>query len=170
MLTAHLHFIMGCSMCDTLSQCPLYTFMTLFCSTRSFYYSYVTLFIILLLLKVYTYTRAVCKVHGLTLLLHVGTLWRCRDGLFFKVLPLMSGALLTTFHPLHENMLQTVDHLEISCLRSPFSWLEKPRNLMGWDLNLILCLAWKKWINGTLLEHLPYSLQVSPWTLKTALV
>jgi hypothetical protein len=28
-------------------------------------------------------TRAVCKVRGLTLLLRVGTLWRCGDGLFF---------------------------------------------------------------------------------------
>jgi hypothetical protein len=30
------------------------------------------------------YTRAVCKVRGLTLLLRVGTLWRCGDGLFFR--------------------------------------------------------------------------------------
>jgi hypothetical protein len=28
--------------------------------------------------------RAVCKVRGLTLLLRVGTLWRCGDGLFFR--------------------------------------------------------------------------------------
>jgi len=38
-------------------------------------------------------------------------------------------------HPLLENMLQTIDHFEISCLRAPFSWLEKPRNCMGQDLN-----------------------------------
>jgi hypothetical protein len=31
-----------------------------------------------------TYTRAVWKVHGLALLLRVGTLWRCGDGLFFR--------------------------------------------------------------------------------------
>jgi hypothetical protein len=37
----------------------------------------------------------------------------------------------TTLHPLFENVLQTVDHFEISCLGAPFSWLEKPRNLMG---------------------------------------
>jgi hypothetical protein len=30
-----------------------------------------------------------------------------------------------------ENMLQTIDHFKISCLRAPFSWLEKPRNHMG---------------------------------------
>jgi hypothetical protein len=67
------------------------------------------------------YKRAVCKVHGLTLLLRVGTLWRCGDGLFFEVPPLTSDALLTTLHPLLENVLQTVDYFEISCLRAPFS-------------------------------------------------
>jgi hypothetical protein len=68
-----------------------------------------------------------------------------------------SGTLLTTLHPLLENVLQTVDHFEISCLGAPFSWLEKPRNRMGRGLNWILCSAWKKWICGTLLEHPPYS-------------
>jgi hypothetical protein len=53
----------------------------------------------------------------------------------FEVPPLASDALLTTFHPLLENVLQTVDHFEISCLGAPFSWLEKPRNRMGRDLN-----------------------------------
>jgi hypothetical protein len=62
-------------------------------------------------------------------------LWRCGDGLFFEVPPLASDALLTTLHPILENALQTVDHFEISCLRAPFSWLEKPRNLMGPDLD-----------------------------------
>jgi hypothetical protein len=80
-------------------------------------------------------TRAVCKVSGLTLLLRVGTLWRCGDGLFFEVHPLASAALLTTLHPLLENVLQTVDHFEMSCLRAPFLRLEKPRNRMGRDLN-----------------------------------
>jgi hypothetical protein len=74
--------------------------------------------------------RAVCKVHGFTLLLRVGTLWKCSDSLFFEVLPLASDALLTTLHPLLENVLQTVDHFEI-CLGAPFSWLKKPRNCMG---------------------------------------
>jgi hypothetical protein len=37
-----------------------------------------------------------------------------------------------------ENMLQTVDHFKISCLRAPFSWLEKPRICMGRDLNWIV--------------------------------
>jgi hypothetical protein len=32
-------------------------------------------------------TRAVCKVRGFTLLLLVGTLWRCDDGLFIEVPP-----------------------------------------------------------------------------------
>jgi hypothetical protein len=97
------------------------------------------------------------KVCGLTLLLQVRTMWRCGDSLFFKVPPLASSTLLTTLHPLLENMLQTVDHFEISCLRAPFSWLEKPRNHMGWDMNWILCSAWNKQIGGTPLEHLPYS-------------
>jgi hypothetical protein len=42
-----------------------------------------------------------------------------------------SDALLTTLHPLLENMLQMVDHFEISCLEAPFSWLEEPRKRMG---------------------------------------
>jgi hypothetical protein len=55
---------------------------------------------------------------------------------FFEVPPLASDALLTTFHPLLlENVLQTVDYFEISCLGAPFSWLEKLRNHMVRDLN-----------------------------------
>jgi hypothetical protein len=81
------------------------------------------------------FTRAVCKVRGLNLLLLVETLWRWGDGLFFEIPPLTSDALLTTLHPLLENVLQTVDHFEISCLGAPFSWLEKPRNRMGRDLD-----------------------------------
>jgi hypothetical protein len=54
---------------------------------------------------------------------------------FFEVPILASDALLTTLHPLLENVLQRVDHFEISCLGAPFSWLEKPRNRMGRDLN-----------------------------------
>jgi hypothetical protein len=65
-------------------------------------------------------------------------LWSCGDGLFFEVLPLPSDALFTTLHSLLENVLQIVDHFEISCLGAPFSWLEKPRNLMGRDLD---CMA-----------------------------
>jgi hypothetical protein len=69
------------------------------------------------------YKMAVCKVRGLTLLLRVGTLWRCDDGLVFELPPLASDALLTTLHSLLENVLQTVDHFEISYLRGPFLWL-----------------------------------------------
>jgi hypothetical protein len=72
------------------------------------------------------------------LLLRVGTSWRCGDGLFFEVLPLASDALLTTLHPLLENVLQTVDNFGISCFGAPFSWLEKTRNLIGRDLD---CMA-----------------------------
>jgi hypothetical protein len=116
------------------------------------------------------YTRAFCKFHGLTVSLRVGSLWRCVDGLFFEVPPLASDVLLTTFHPLLENVLQTVDHFEISCLGAPFSWLEKPRNRMWRDLNWILCSAWRKWIGGTSLEHPPYSPDLAPcdfWAFPT---
>jgi hypothetical protein len=51
---------------------------------------------------------------------------------------LARDALLTTLHPLLKNVLQTVDHLEISYLGAPFLWLEKPRNRMGRDLD---CMA-----------------------------
>jgi hypothetical protein len=88
------------------------------------------------------YTRAVWKVRGLTLLFRVGTLWRCGDGLFFEVPPLASEALLTTLHPLLENVLQTVCRkLQDDSgaggfdLGATFSWLEKPRNRMGRDLD-----------------------------------
>jgi hypothetical protein len=51
-------------------------------------------------------TRAVCKVHGLTLLLQVRTLWRCGDDIFFKVPPLASDTFLMMLHPLLRNVLQ----------------------------------------------------------------
>jgi hypothetical protein len=84
------------------------------------------------------YTRAVSKVRRLALLLRIGTLLRCGDGLFFEVPPLASDALLTALHPLLENVLQTVNQFEISCLGAPFSWLEKHRNRVGRDLD---CMA-----------------------------
>jgi hypothetical protein len=57
---------------------------------------------------------------------------------FFGVPPLESDALLTTLHPLLENVLLTVDHFEISCLGALFSWLVKPINRMGRELD---CMA-----------------------------
>jgi cell division FtsZ-interacting protein ZapD len=55
---------------------------------------------------------------------------------------LASDALLTTLHPLLENVLQTVcrklqkDNGTGSFdLGASFSWLEKPRNLMALDLD-----------------------------------
>jgi hypothetical protein len=93
---------------------------------------------IIFITKSLKHTRAVCKFRVLTLLLRVGTLWRCGDGLFHEVHPLESDALLTTLHPFFANVLQNVDHFEISYLGAPFSWLEKLRNRMGRDLN---CMA-----------------------------
>jgi hypothetical protein len=65
-------------------------------------------------------------------------MWRCGDGLFFEVSPLANDTLLTTLHPLLENVLQTVDDFQISCLAAPFLQLEEPRNRMGRDLD---CMA-----------------------------
>jgi hypothetical protein len=65
-------------------------------------------------------------------------LWRCNDGIFFEIPPLARDAFLTTLHPLLENVLQSIDHLEISCLGASFSWLEKPRNHMGQDLDCMV--------------------------------
>jgi hypothetical protein len=90
------------------------------------------------------FTRAVCKVRGLTLLLRVGTLWRCGDGLFVEVPPLASDSLLTTLHPLLENGVTVV-------LKESF---------IGWRSNL----------SGTLLEHPSYSPELAPcdfWTFPT---
>jgi hypothetical protein len=56
----------------------------------------------------------------------------------FRSTSLESDTLLTTLYPLLENVLQTVHHFEISCLGAPISWMEKPRNLMGRDLD---CMA-----------------------------
>jgi hypothetical protein len=100
-------------------------------------------FVSLIRWKCYT-TRAVCKVRGLTLLLREGTSWRCGDGISFDVPPLKSDVLLTTLHPLFENVLQTVDYFEISCLGAPFhGWKSPEIALGGGDLNWILCSAWK---------------------------
>jgi hypothetical protein len=51
---------------------------------------------------------------------------------FSKYLPWQAMYFLQrSTHTLLENVLQTVDHFEISCLEAPFSWLEKPKNRMG---------------------------------------
>jgi hypothetical protein len=52
--------------------------------------------------------RVVLKFRGLTLLLRFGTLWKCGDGLFFEVPPFASDAVLTTLHPLLEDLVHTV--------------------------------------------------------------
>jgi hypothetical protein len=67
-----------------------------------------------------------------------------------------------TLHPLLENVLQTVDNFEISCLGTAFSWLEKHINRTGRDLDWILCSAWKKWSGGTPLEHPSYNPYLAP--------
>jgi hypothetical protein len=84
------------------------------------------------------------------------------QGQLYLYLPLASDVLLTTLNPLIENLMQTVDQFEISCLGAPFSWWKSPEIAWGRDLNSILCSAWKKWIGGTPLEHPPYSPHLAP--------
>jgi hypothetical protein len=53
------------------------------------------------------------------------------DGLVFEVPPLASDVLLTTLHPLLENVLQIVDHVEISYLGAPFHGWKSPEIARG---------------------------------------
>jgi hypothetical protein len=69
------------------------------------------------------------KIRGLTLLLRVGTLWRCGDGLFFEVPPLASDALVITLHPLLEHRVTVV-------LKEHF---------LGWRRNLSGASALRDW-------------------------
>jgi hypothetical protein len=54
---------------------------------------------------------------------------------FSKYFPWQAIHFLQRSTHFSQNVLQTVDHFEISFLGAPFSWLEKPRNRMGRDLN-----------------------------------
>jgi hypothetical protein len=85
-------------------------------------------------------TTAVRKVREPTLLLPVGTLWRCGDGRFFEVPPLASDALLTVLHPLLENGLTVVLREAFLGCRSNLSgasalrdwkvqWMRSPRSV-----------------------------------------
>jgi hypothetical protein len=61
------------------------------------------------------------------------------DSPYYSKSELRGGAVTVSFSKylpwqtmyFSKNVLQTVDHFEISCLGVSFSWLEKPRNLMG---------------------------------------
>jgi hypothetical protein len=66
-------------------------------------------------------------------------LWRYGDGLFFEVPPLLSDALLTTLHPLLENVLQSVDHLEIFASELPFrGW--KSQEISWGEIRIEFCV------------------------------
>jgi hypothetical protein len=58
-------------------------------------------------------------------------LWKCGVGLFSEVPPLASDALLTTLHLLLENVLQTVDHFEISASELLFQGWKSPEIAWG---------------------------------------
>jgi hypothetical protein len=71
------------------------------------------------------------------------------------------------------HFLQRSNHFSKTCCKPlitskylaselPFRGWKRPEIVWGGDLNLILCLAWKKWICGTPLEHPPYSLDPTP--------
>jgi hypothetical protein len=98
-MTTHLHLVPRSRMRGAIPTLPIYVFMA-WCLVKHRDNVH----------PCTVYTRAVLKVRGLTLLLRVGTLWRCGDGLFFEVPPLASDAFLTTLQPLLENVLQTVCH------------------------------------------------------------
>jgi hypothetical protein len=81
------------------------------------------------------YATAVCKFRGLTLLLRVGALWRCGDGIFPKYLPWQAMSFLqrsTHFSKMCCRPLITLKFLDSEL---HFHGLEKPRNRMGRDLN-----------------------------------
>jgi hypothetical protein len=107
--------------------------------------------------------RSVWKVRGLALLLRVGTLWRCGDGLFFEVSPLASDSLLATLHPFLENVLQTVDHFEISCLGAPFPWLEKHRNRIGRGLDCMADVLMGFYLSTFSKPNTEFNLDLAPW-------
>jgi hypothetical protein len=111
----------------------------------------------------YFYTRAVCKIRGLTILLRVGTLWRCGDGLFIEVPPLASGALLTTLHPLLENGVTVV-------LKEPFFRMAEQLSGASALHDLKVAMDVLTGIGVTPLEDPPYNPDLAPcdfWAFAT---
>jgi hypothetical protein len=102
----------------------------------------------------YRSTRAVWKVRGLTLF-RVETLWGCGDSIFFEVPPLTSSALLTTFHPLLENGVTVVSKELFLGRRSDLSGASA---LRYWEVAMDALTE----IDGTPLEHPPYSPDLAP--------
>jgi hypothetical protein len=100
----------------------------------------------------------------------VRTLWRCGDGLFFEVPPLVSDALLTTLHPFLKNALQTVDHFKISCLGAPLSWFKNPKNHMGQDLDCMADVLMRFHWSGFSKPNTEFNTDLAPcdfWAFKT---
>jgi hypothetical protein len=65
--------------------------------------------------------RAVCKVRGLALLLRVGILWRCGDGLFFEV-PYL-GKRCTSYNAPPTSRKHAADHCSLRNVLPPRSSL-----------------------------------------------
>jgi hypothetical protein len=77
------------------------------------------------------FTRTVYKVCGLTLLLSVGTLWRCSDGLFFEVPPLASDALLTMLPHFLKTCCGPLTTLKFLVSELPFHGWKSPEIALG---------------------------------------
>jgi len=75
--------------------------------------------------------RVICKVCRLTLLLQVRTLWRCGDDLFFEVPPLTNDTLLTTLHPLLENVCRPLITSKVLASELPLHGLKSPEIAWG---------------------------------------
>jgi hypothetical protein len=78
---------------------------------------------------------------------------------------LARDALLTTLHPLLDNVLQTVDHVQISCLGAPFSRLEKHRNFMGRDLDSMADVLMEFHRSTFSKPNKEFNSDLAPWNL-----
>jgi hypothetical protein len=94
---------------------------------------------------------AVWKVRELTSLLRVGTLWRCGDGLFSKYLHLQAMHFLQHSTHLSKTCCRPLNASKFLASELPSRGWKNPEISWGRDLNWIL------WIDGTPLEHPPYS-------------
>jgi hypothetical protein len=75
-------------------------------------------------------------------------LWRCSDGLFFKVPPLASNALLTMLHSLLKNVLQTICH-KLQEDSGTGGFLASELSFHGWESPEIAWgESWTTWLDG----------------------
>jgi hypothetical protein len=119
------------------------------------------------IIRAVKYKRAVWKVRGLTLLLRVGTLWRCGDGLIFV------GKRHTSYNTPPTSRKRAADRWSLGKFLASESSLfmvgkAQKSHMARSDLNSVFDL--EKWIGGTPSEHLLYSPDVAPcdfWAFPT---